>query len=75
MRLIDVTTEPSFGVIISVNELNLADEFNDFLIEERSMDILFKVDRSTVRFYLGVNVSVEQARSLCEKFEAAYGRK
>ena len=61
--------ETEYGVEISVEDYETADEFDDFLVEERDIDVLYLRPLSDGHIFgLGLSFTREQATKLLQAF-------
>ncbi len=58
------------GGVLRINDVELADQFDDFLNEELYVLTELKLEVDCVYFYFGQASCIEKIRSLVEKFES-----
>jgi hypothetical protein len=72
--IFEISENNDYGVIIVVNDVEIADEFDDFLNEDCYVFSEVKFEADKVIFYFGQAGSTEKARVLVEKFNMGKNR-
>jgi hypothetical protein len=57
------------GIVLQCNDVERADQFDDFLAENLDQEIFFKFCDTYVLFYFGKQISVFDITALYKKFE------
>jgi hypothetical protein len=65
-----VDEEPPYGVVLRCTDVELADQFEDFLAEKNYVLFDIKFQEAEVLFYFGQASSLDAVRSLVDRFEA-----
>ena len=63
-----VISDEKFGVILQCSDVELADQFDDFLIENFDHEVSFKFEEGCVSFFFGKELSVPYITDLYKKF-------
>jgi len=69
-NLVDILESSEYGAILKCRDLELADEFEDFLSETCFVLFQTKFDAGEVLFYFGQASSAVRVRELYERFIA-----
>lgn len=64
----EISESKEYGVILKINDTELADEFDDYLTENSPISYSLKFSESNVEFFLGRFVDVEHIQNLVTKF-------
>ena len=64
-----VFDDAEFGIVLQCGDIEIADHFDDFLIDNLDQEIYFKFDAGRVSFFFGKELSVLDVKALFMKFE------
>lgn len=67
---IDVSDSPEYGAILKCPDVEIADQFDDFLTESCFVFFQTKFEQDEVSFFFGQSSSVQKVRDLYERFVA-----
>ncbi|BBQ49251.1 hypothetical protein [Acinetobacter pittii] len=65
---VQIIEDPEYGVILVCQDLELADQFEDFLTEKDSMLFHIKFEPNQVSFFFGKTISTSNAKELFKQF-------
>ena len=69
-KVFDISDSKEYGVILKINDIELADDFDDFLSEDCYVFSQMKLETDCVYFYFGQASNVEKVKHLVKKFNS-----
>jgi len=68
MDELKITTSPTGDILVTICDAEIADAFDDFLVDSVSSEVFFKFDDNRVEFCFGTSLTVSQIEELCARF-------
>lgn len=65
---VQIIEDPEYGVILVCQNLELADQFEDFLTEKHSVLFHIKFERNQVSFFFGKTNTTSKVKELFNQF-------
>jgi len=67
-ELFEISESIEYGVILKINDLDVADDFEDFINEKIYVLADNKIELNYIQFYFGIVSSAEKVKGILEKF-------
>lgn len=65
---LEVIATSKYGIVVECNDIEVADQFDDFLTTNFRGEFTLKFEASKVSFFMGRGAPIEKIRQLCKIF-------
>ncbi len=72
MNRLSIRTDKRYGVVVTITDVEMADSFDDYLVQHFPKEVLCRFNETSVEFFLGSEWSSTTAKTFCEDFDASY---